>query len=42
MRPQRAHGFILGLLLLLAAIELFILPVLKVITGHAILPWLQR
>ena len=42
MNAKRLHGLILGGFLALAAIELLILPVMKIICGHAILPWLQK
>ena len=42
MSAKRWHDLILGTVLVLAVIELVILPMLKVLTGHAVWPLLQR
>lgn len=42
MSAKRWHDLILGTVLVLAVIELLVLPILKVITGHAVWPWLQK
>ena len=42
MKAKRAHDLILGVVLSLAAIELVILPILKAVFGHPVLPWLQK
>ena len=42
MKAKTLHDLILGAVLVAAAVELFILPVLKVIIGHPVAVWLQR
>lgn len=42
MNSKRLHGLIIAALLILAAVELIGLPLWKVLTGHPLLPWLQK
>jgi hypothetical protein len=42
LSAKRWHDLILGGFLILAVVELVLLPVCKIVFGHAILPWLQR